>query len=30
MTILHNIFDLSDDENIREKSLQKEVKFKNW
>lgn len=29
MTILHNIFDLSDDENIREKSLQKEVKFKN-
>ena len=29
MTILHNIFDLSDGENIREKSLQKEVKFEN-
>lgn len=29
MTILHNIFDLSDGEKIREKSLQKEVKFEN-
>ena len=29
MMILHNIFDLSDSENIREKSLQKEVKFEN-